>query len=67
MDAEAIGFRRQRHELRPGPFIKIVGKQDDIEICAMDLRILEELESRDFLQLCMRPYEHRQRYSLEPV
>jgi hypothetical protein len=57
MDVEPIGFRPQRHELRLGPFIKIGRKKDDIDICAVNLRILEGLESRDFLKLCTCPYE----------
>ncbi len=55
MDAESIGSRLQRHELRLGPFIKIVRKKDDIGICTVDLRIFEGLESGYFLQLCRRP------------
>src|SRR5260370_13903387 len=59
MDAESIGSRLQRHELRLGPFIKIVRKKDDIGICTVDLRIFAGLESGYFLQLCRRPDEHR--------
>ena len=46
MGAESIGSRLQRHELRLGPFIKIAREKDDIDICAVEFRIFEGLESR---------------------
>src|SRR5689334_17151893 len=36
MDAESIGARLQRQELRLGLFIKNLAEKDDIEICALD-------------------------------
>ena len=53
--AESIHSRPRRNKLGLGPLVKIVRKENNIQICALDHGILERLESTDFLQFCMRP------------